>query len=125
MKVRHSRTKELCLGSLTHPLIRLLAVPSRELEASFIKRIVRLGRPPVVGARLSNTPRERLTVLRCAAGEPGTPGKPLFLWLFQLLRGFFLHVNYFCCVRWPAGRYAKARKQPIPNLKLKHISYAV
>ena len=79
MKVRHSRTKELCLGSLAHLLIKVSAIPNPELEASFIERIVRLGRPLVVDAQLSNTPRERQAVLRCAAGEPDTLGKPRFL----------------------------------------------
>ena len=95
IKVRHSRTKELCLGSLAHPLIMVSAMPNPELEASFIERIVRLSRPLVVDAQQSNTPRERLTVLRSAAGEPDTLGKPRFLWLFQLSLGFFLHASDF------------------------------
>ena len=95
MKVRHSRTKEFCLGSLAHPLIMVSAMPNPELEASFIERIVRLGRPLVVDALQSNTPRERLAVLPCAAGEPDTLGMPLFLWLFQFLLGFFLHASDF------------------------------
>ena len=95
IKVRHNRTKELCLGSLAHPLIMVSAMPNPELEASFIERIVRLGRPLVVDAQQSNTPRERLTVLRSAAGEPDTLGKPRFLWLFQFLLGFFWHPSDF------------------------------
>lgn len=54
-------------------------MPNHELGASFIKRMLKLGRPLVVGAQQSNTARERLTVIRCAAGEPDTPGKPRFL----------------------------------------------